>query len=716
MQLIYKAGLFRRLANFSLFQLLTAGMLLSGSLASYQAQAQAKYWDINGWNFSTNKMNVKVGAFSGTGLYDTPVYTYKATPAVLKKMAAGFAFALTVKPARAWLNKPQLLGGIMNNSRMQFGIVLNGDKLYFFRNTGILQRHVYLTPYSAYTMKVPASCVGKEITIVSELDKSSWKVHILCEGKVKNCELSWWGLDQSKLKKSLEVGLGYAVINRNLARGWKLRVTTDRPFAIRTNQNKEANPVLTQQSAETDDPVPAFDPALAIPFDSYPGDTLQPGEPPYVVQKPALQDPACDCLTEPVLDAPEDTLAAFAAPDTMILGQVTRNRPTLLQNGNYTLRNLATTQILSADTHSDGSYQTLNNLHPRLGIPWTITRQADSTYRLVDKLSGRLLTVLDTTSKNVVAQTSTQKTAAYNTWIAYPVDDSTAYALINPLTELAVTLDPATGDYSLAYFDNLPQQKWSLTALKDLPNGRYGLRVVLNNKYIFVRDASTANGIPIVQKSTDPKMDQYGQWDVTKLTDGSYKIINVKTGKSLYNGNTDTEGQVTVQSSYSTAPSCNWSIAPIDQTTYLIRSVMSEQTLGLAIRSWTDGVAVAQNWPDYYAHPAVPTNHFEWRFVPITTGGRLAAEEFTKEEPLLVIYPNPAADQVTLRYSASQAQTGQLAILQGNGRLASQRGVALQAGLNEVTVSTASLPTGQYIVQLVADGRQLAQKLIIARP
>ena len=84
---------------------------------------------------------------------------------------------------------------------------------------------------------------------------------------------------------------------------------------------------------------------------------------------------------------------------------------------------------------------------------------------------------------------------------------------------------------------------------------------------------------------------------------------------------------------------------------------------------------------------------------------------------LLAAYPNPAADQLTLRYTVEQRGPVRVDIRDALGRTVTQavNRADHPAGTFEAAVSTARLPAGVYHCTLVAPTYRQTTRLVVAR-
>lgn len=79
----------------------------------------------------------------------------------------------------------------------------------------------------------------------------------------------------------------------------------------------------------------------------------------------------------------------------------------------------------------------------------------------------------------------------------------------------------------------------------------------------------------------------------------------------------------------------------------------------------------------------------------------------------LNIYPNPAQDQITLRFLAEKAVTGSIMIADIAGRMVYQQTEIFTEGENSIRLNLPELHAGVYVVRVYNGGQWLHQKLLI---
>jgi len=79
------------------------------------------------------------------------------------------------------------------------------------------------------------------------------------------------------------------------------------------------------------------------------------------------------------------------------------------------------------------------------------------------------------------------------------------------------------------------------------------------------------------------------------------------------------------------------------------------------------------------------------------------------------ISPNPAEDQLTIRYQIDTDASVQLMLIDLTGRAIFQNNYQVRAGEQQIQLDLSKLPNGVYAVQLVGKDQSFSQKVIVQR-
>ena len=95
----------------------------------------------------------------------------------------------------------------------------------------------------------------------------------------------------------------------------------------------------------------------------------------------------------------------------------------------------------------------------------------------------------------------------------------------------------------------------------------------------------------------------------------------------------------------------------------------------------------------------------------VTTTGEVAVSDNVEMFPA---YPNPAANNTTIRYNLNQASKVTFELRDVTGKLVEVRDMGTQAsGQNNIVLETATYGAGSYTVTLMVNGARITQKLMI---
>ncbi len=102
-------------------------------------------------------------------------------------------------------------------------------------------------------------------------------------------------------------------------------------------------------------------------------------------------------------------------------------------------------------------------------------------------------------------------------------------------------------------------------------------------------------------------------------------------------------------------------------------------------------------WPVYFANGV--------RSLMVATNEKLGGAES------LSVFPNPAIDRVFIQFSSKRAENGHLEILNNLGQTVAVSAVSLNFGENQLPLTIADLPTGNYFVRLSTAERMAVGRL-----
>ncbi len=137
-----------------------------------------------------------------------------------------------------------------------------------------------------------------------------------------------------------------------------------------------------------------------------------------------------------------------------------------------------------------------------------------------------------------------------------------------------------------------------------------------------------------------------------------------------------------------------------------LASLSSRQESSKAEYTFIDTNAFAEGM--YYYRVIQLSNNGE------STVSAIVAVEVGSSDSDLVIYPNPAKDQVVVELTHSGAQeTGRLNVYNSIGELVDTQALTIQIGRNPISLDVSSMTPGIYQVELQYDNQQLLSKLVV---
>jgi regulation of enolase protein 1 (concanavalin A-like superfamily) len=274
---------------------------------------------------------------------------------------------------------------------------------------------------------------------------------------------------------------------------------------------------------------------------------------------------------------------------------------------------------------------------------------------------------------------------------------STCYTGLAACSGSTTALDNST-------FDNVT----IVTAIpQPIPNGIYRIIARNSGKSLDVASNSTANGANVQQWSYNGGNNQ--QWTLTYLGNNQYQIIGVGSGKSLDIASNSTADGANVQIwPYSGGNNQRFTLTTTSGGYFRITPVHSGKAIEIAGGSSADGGNV-QQWT------YTGGNNQQWQFVAAITTARIessseASIEIDEQFPeQVVIYPNPAGDQLTVQLGEYFDHDATIILQDSNGRTLYEDAVK---GTQHV-ISLNKIPSGIYFVNVSSsNGKKAVRKLM----
>jgi uncharacterized repeat protein (TIGR01451 family) len=90
-------------------------------------------------------------------------------------------------------------------------------------------------------------------------------------------------------------------------------------------------------------------------------------------------------------------------------------------------------------------------------------------------------------------------------------------------------------------------------------------------------------------------------------------------------------------------------------------------------------------------------------------------EKVALENGDVVLYPNPAADKLSIAISSKESTKGLVNVLDITGKVLSSQTIALETGKNVINQNTSDLPSGIYFVQVKCNELFITKKLVVIK-
>jgi hypothetical protein len=241
---------------------------------------------------------------------------------------------------------------------------------------------------------------------------------------------------------------------------------------------------------------------------------------------------------------------------------------------------------------------------------------------------------------------------------------------------------------------------------------------ITSNNYYKIVNKKTNNSIDVTQNSVNPNTslimwesleNDNGQlWDVKKIDENLYRIINKNSGLAMAeNGFSNNLIQIPVDNSDQAQ---QWFITPVK--TGNIYGIVNKKT-GYSINNSGGGFANGTNVIEFTNNISGSENQ-QWYFqkVGLLPAG-ISQPDFIN--PPIELYPNPAIENVSIRFTMSEPQELAITVnnLQGIQMYRSS-GNIIDFGNHVITIPLSGIAAGVYFVNITnTQGEKVVRKLII---
>jgi glucosylceramidase len=252
----------------------------------------------------------------------------------------------------------------------------------------------------------------------------------------------------------------------------------------------------------------------------------------------------------------------------------------------------------------------------------------------------------------------------------------------------------------------LATYKWSTS---NIPLNRiYEISAKHSGKALEIAGSSTANGGLGQQRTWTAAANQ--KWKVLDMGNGYVRIVNLYSNKSLeIAGPSTANGALSRQWDWNSNASQAWQVVQQSDGTYRILNKYSSKPLDVASASQADGASVQQwDWTG--------ADNQRWWFSDQGAARTALATTGPAAEARLQVYPTTIDKELTFDYTADIGGTLQLQLVDALGKaVLLPPVVAVNAGLNHLSLEVASARPGLYVLRVQTAAGQLQQRVIINR-
>lgn len=278
------------------------------------------------------------------------------------------------------------------------------------------------------------------------------------------------------------------------------------------------------------------------------------------------------------------------------------------------------------------------------------------------------------------------------------------------------TVNLAAGQHVLRLV--IDEGGFNINSLNVIPEGGTGIvsgtvyRLVARNsgKVLDVSACSMANGANIQQW---PWLGGNCQlWKVEATDNGYHRLISQQSGQVLdVNECSSSDGANVQQWPWNGGGCQQWKIEPTDNGYYRLIARHSGKVLDVSGCSTSDGASVHQ-WTWYGGDCQ------QWKLEAVAEiqSMALSLNNIEKESEIIdaasqvVLYPNPADDQVNIRFSKQYETAVEISVIDMSGRRISCTEVN---GTDNINIDTASLEKGIYTIVIQTPEGTFNKKLVI---
>ncbi|MEV6611513.1 alpha-galactosidase [Kutzneria sp. NPDC051319] len=305
-----------------------------------------------------------------------------------------------------------------------------------------------------------------------------------------------------------------------------------------------------------------------------------------------------DLWTHTDLGTATDTFSASLAPHASRLLRVVPAAGFHYTGMYYTVANA--NGALDVTSSADGSAVVQRPANGAATQQWQTVSTGAGTVKLVNRSTGRLLTVPNSTPGATLVQSHDTGSAAQWRVATGGAITSASNGLVAGAGVSSVVQTVGTGS---------ADQQWHLTPVVDAGT-RYKLVNLNSGGRVDVDNDSTADGANVLQWEDNERSDQL--WTLNAVGNGLYTIVNANSGKLLnVPGASTTQGTQLIQYHDDGNANSRWRLVDAGPNRLGIVSASSGLNLDAYNNSLSDGAAIIQ-WS------ANPGANQKWTLVPVS--------------------------------------------------------------------------------------------------
>lgn len=245
--------------------------------------------------------------------------------------------------------------------------------------------------------------------------------------------------------------------------------------------------------------------------------------------------------------------------------------------------------------------------------------------------------------------------------------------------------------------EETPAPTPTITQTSPTAGKTYYIKAKHSDKAVDVSGQSTADGASIIQWDYNGGKNQ--QWTLKQATADYFILQSVISGKALdIVGVSTADGALADQWVMNGQGNQQFKLVDAGGGYFKIIANHSQKCLDVQGQSTANGGQIVQN-------TCQNIDSQKFTFTEVKAAGGRVGSVAVQAEPMLLMYPNPAIDYVTVLGAADQVVT----FINSAGQVV----LTIRCTTDEERVPVQSLPVGQYTVRWTDQNRPVAQKLLI---